>query len=66
VSWANVNELARDGWMLCPMVITRAEPVFVMARQLGAADEAAAVLEREAARSAFGLPRVNMPEQPST
>jgi hypothetical protein len=62
VSWDDVNELARDGWMLCPMVIqTSTLPLFVVVRQLGAADEAAELLR---ARE-LGLPRITLPGEGS-
>jgi hypothetical protein len=52
--WVKVNMLAREGWQLVPMGPVPGplpgEPLYVMARQLGAADEAAELLREEQAR----------------
>jgi len=44
VQWSDVNRLAADGWELRAADIRLTQ--FVMARKLGAADEARALLER--------------------
>lgn len=60
VHWGQVNQLAAEGWELraANIELTR----FVMARQLGAADEAAAVLAQAAAAQAA---QIQLPEQNS-
>lgn len=50
VPWEQVNEYARDGWMLAPVIgpipdVQSKAWLFIMQRQLGAADEAADMLK---------------------
>lgn len=53
ITWDKVNPMAREGWALVPMGpvfgFTPAGMGFVMVRKLGAADEAAALLEQRPA-----------------
>ncbi len=43
VPWDKVNDLARQGWLLQP-IVHYSSPSFVMSRKLGAADAAAEIL----------------------
>lgn len=48
VPWAQVNDLARQGWLLVPVEggydVPAYEPLFVMSRKLGPADDAEQML----------------------
>jgi hypothetical protein len=50
VPWPEVNDLARQGWLVMPITVneTLAYPVFVMSRKLGVSDEAAEILRQPA------------------
>lgn len=61
VAWDRVNELGAEGWKLLAAHVELTS--FVMGRQLGPADAAAALLEQAAAERDLGLPRITGPGQ---
>lgn len=58
VPWREVNGLARQGWLLLPVQggydHPAYEPLFVMSRKLGPADDAADLLEQAAPKEYRG------------